>query len=286
MQARLRRLQADHEHIVRVLAGNRHIQLIKTEGAPPEKYTFAFNVQGLVPAGADSGTAASQHMAVRDWILELIGQRMEREADLLPWIPEDLREFARAHETDPKDDRELFVIARKRLLGLKWEVEKSDNSLRDELRPDCQELHFRRWLARKLNSEARGRYNVPQEPEIDLQQRPDLRFLNPRSSPVSLEAKLANLGWTVAELLERLENQLVGQYLRAHNSRYGVYAIGTIGEKEHWKHPETGALLQFSEVIGLISRRAEELVRTNPHIGGIEVIGIDFREPERHSNRK
>jgi ubiquitin-protein ligase len=63
MQARLRRLQADHEHIVRVLAGHRHIQLIKTEGVPPEKYTFAFNVQGLAPAGADSGTPISQHQA-------------------------------------------------------------------------------------------------------------------------------------------------------------------------------------------------------------------------------
>src|ERR1035438_2613540 len=63
MQARLRRLQADHEHIVRVLEGHRHIQLIKTEGVPPEKYTFAFNVQGLAPAGADSGTSVSQHQA-------------------------------------------------------------------------------------------------------------------------------------------------------------------------------------------------------------------------------
>jgi ubiquitin-protein ligase len=63
MQARLRRLLADREHIVRVLAGHRYIQLIKTEGVPPEKYTFAFYVQGLAPAGADSRTPVSQHQA-------------------------------------------------------------------------------------------------------------------------------------------------------------------------------------------------------------------------------
>jgi ubiquitin-protein ligase len=63
MQARLRRLQADHEHIVRVLAGHRHIQLVKTEGVPPEKYTFAFNVEGLAPFGTDSGTPVAQHQA-------------------------------------------------------------------------------------------------------------------------------------------------------------------------------------------------------------------------------
>ncbi|PWU18552.1 MAG: hypothetical protein C5B50_08790 [Verrucomicrobia bacterium] len=63
MQARLRRLQADYEQILRVLSGHHHIQLIKTEGVPPEKYTFAFNVHGLAPAGADGATPASEHKA-------------------------------------------------------------------------------------------------------------------------------------------------------------------------------------------------------------------------------
>ena len=63
MQARLRRLQADHENLLRVLAGHGHIQLIKTEGTPPEKYTFAFNVAGLAPVGTDRGTPVSRHQA-------------------------------------------------------------------------------------------------------------------------------------------------------------------------------------------------------------------------------
>jgi ubiquitin-protein ligase len=63
MQARLRRLHADYEQIQRVLAGHAHIQLLRIEGAPPEKYTFGFALQGLAPVGSDGTTPVSEHQA-------------------------------------------------------------------------------------------------------------------------------------------------------------------------------------------------------------------------------
>jgi hypothetical protein len=216
---------------------------------------------------------------VRDWIVNLLDQRLEREADLSPWLPRDLRDFAQKHEVDPKTDSELFAIACKRISELKLDVEKSANSLRDELSRDAKELHLRRWLARKLNERANHRYNVPQEPEIDLQQRPDLQFLRPGVPPVSIEVKLADLGWSINDLFERLENQLVGQYLRDHKSRHGIYVIGTLGRQHNWKHPQTGQLLDFNQVIGLVSARANEIVEGNPKIGNLFVVGIDFCGP-------
>jgi hypothetical protein len=218
---------------------------------------------------------------VRDWILNLLDQRLRREADFLPWTPTDLRNFAQHHEVDPKSDNELFAIAQKRIRELKCDVEESNNSLRDELPRDGKEIHLRRWLARKLNERANNRYSVPQEPEIDLQQRPDLWFLRPGLPPVPVEVKLADLGWSITDLIERLENQLVGQYLRDHQSRYGIYVIGTIGRQQHWKHPQTGQLLPFAEVIGLLSEQANKLMQNNPRIGNLAVIGIDFCEPKR-----
>ena len=153
--------------------------------------------------------------------------------------------------------------------------------MRDELPRDGKEIHLRRWLARKLNERANNRYNVPQEPEIDLQQRPDMQFLRAGLPPVQVEVKLADLGWSISDLIERLENQLVGQYLRDHKSRYGIYVIGTVGQQQHWKHPQTGQQLDFAEVIGLLSEKALELVQQNPRIGNLAVIGIDFCEPKR-----
>lgn len=220
-------------------------------------------------------------LPVRDWILNLLDQRLEREADPLPWTPTDLRSFALEHETDPKNDKELFAIACKRIRELKLNVEKSSNSLRDELHRDQKEIHLRRWLARKLNERSRNRYNVPQEPEIDLKQRPDLQFLRFSIGPVPVEAKLADLGWTVTDLLERLENQLVGQYLRDYKSRYGIYVIGFLGLKSHWEDPTTKQKLSFTEVMGLVSVKAKSIVETNPEVADLAIIGIDFSDPSK-----
>ena len=62
MNPRIRRLQADAEHIARVFGDHPHIRLIDSEGNPPEKYIFEFSVAGLVPA-ADGFTRGQTHRA-------------------------------------------------------------------------------------------------------------------------------------------------------------------------------------------------------------------------------
>ena len=217
----------------------------------------------------------------RDWILHLLDERVKIQANLPPWTPTDLRSFAREHEIDPKTDHDLFKIARKRLQEIKNDVEKSDNSLRDELRVGDEERKLRKWLTRKLNDRSRKRYTLPQEEEIDQEEKPDIRIENPNTNPVSVEVKWADR-WTLKQLLERLENQLVGQYLRSHNTRFGVYALGMIGYKDrkHWKDPNTGGLLTFQQVLEIIERRAKALVTERSDVEDIAVIGIDFRPPE------
>jgi len=63
MQARLRRLNADHENVLKVFSEHPYIRLIKAEGAPPDRYTFAFQVEGLIPAGEESFTPGAPHQA-------------------------------------------------------------------------------------------------------------------------------------------------------------------------------------------------------------------------------
>jgi len=63
MNARLRRLSADYEMVQRVFANHPNVRLIKTEGTPPEKYTFALQVEGLAPEGEDSFVPCPLHQA-------------------------------------------------------------------------------------------------------------------------------------------------------------------------------------------------------------------------------
>jgi len=80
-------------------------------------------------------------------------------------------------------------------------------------------------------------------------------------------------------LLERLENQLIGQYLRSCNCCYGIYLLGMIGRKKHWQHPETNEMLSFEQVVTMVKIRTKELVGQSDHIQAIEVAIVDFRPP-------
>lgn len=182
---------------------------------------------------------------LRDWIEHLIEEWIVAHADMPEWNPSDIRSFEKNYEVDPITDRDLFRITQNRLRDIKNDVEKSDNSLREEVPIDGKEAVLRRWLARKLKERSYGRYIVPQEEEIDQQDKPDLRIENPKTAPVSIEIKWAD-NWTLAVLLERLENQLIGQYLRAHNSRYGVYLLGMIGRRGHWESLDGTGELSWS----------------------------------------
>lgn len=208
----------------------------------------------------------------RDWIRHLLDQYLRQRSDGPAWQALDLRKFSADYEISPRNEADLYAIARRRLLDVKDHVELDDNSPRNELREGDVETVLRSWLARKLVERSREQYDLIQEEEVD-RGNPDLRFHRTGLGPVSVEIKWAHR-WTADELLERLENQLVGQYMRASDARYGVYLIGRIGSQQHWKYG--GKRLTFDELMKLLESRASELQRTRPEIYGLSVISIDF----------
>ena len=63
MQARLRRLQADYQRVQAVFTRHPFIRLIQVQGAPPDKYTIAYDLQGLVPVGEETFQESRTHQA-------------------------------------------------------------------------------------------------------------------------------------------------------------------------------------------------------------------------------
>lgn len=212
----------------------------------------------------------------QDWITHLIEQHLAQRVDLPPMKVDDFRTFSEGLETNPRNDTELFRIACWRLQDIKHEVEQTENSLREEVHKDWDEAALRRWFQRKLNERSRQRYNIPQEAEIDFGQKPDLRFEYPGIPAVPVELKWAE-NWTAPELLERLENQLVGQYLRAYNVRYGIYLLGYIGRQQQWNHPTEKRYIDFSELVRLLEDKALEIEKTCHDVVEIRVVAVDFR---------
>ena len=215
----------------------------------------------------------------RDFLLHLIDVRKRRRADMLPWSPKDIRDFEADFEIDPKTDSDLSKMVLRRLNDIRHDVEVSDQSIRRDLHPDDDERRLRQWLATQLSKRSNNKYIVPQEIEIDRQERPDIRVEHPSvRGAISIEVKLMDR-WSLNQLQERLENQLLGQYMRDRNSRFGVYFLGYVKERSHWEDHASGRNINYEEVIQILTKQAFDLCSKRNDVAGIAVVGVDFIDP-------
>lgn len=61
MNVRLRRLYADHKHVLKVFENHPNIKLLEVKGDPPERYIFEFLLNGLVDDDDDKVTTIETH---------------------------------------------------------------------------------------------------------------------------------------------------------------------------------------------------------------------------------
>jgi hypothetical protein len=155
----------------------------------------------------------------------------------------------------------------------RW-VEVGEDSPRREVHAEDNEAGFRDWLRRRLNETARGRYVVPPEWEI-VGGRPDLRLVIPDAAPVSLELKIAD-NWTLQELLDGLEKQLIGAYLRDSRARYGIYVLALFNRERKWEPLEKGLRMDWEQMLDVLRKRLNEILASRIDIAGIEIVLIHF----------
>jgi len=209
-----------------------------------------------------------------DYVWHLLEKHREQLADGRPWRTRDIRVFAADYERDPQTDADLFRIGLRRLGDLKQWVETGEDSPRKEVHRDDHEAGFRDWLRRRLNETARGRYVVPPEWEI-VGGRPDLRLVIPDTAPVSLELKIAD-EWSLQELLDGLEKQLVGIYLRDHRARYGIYVLALFKGTRTWESLEASPRIDSEQMLAVLQSRAQEILATRVDIAGLEIVLLHF----------
>jgi hypothetical protein len=195
-----------------------------------------------------------------------------------PWTEAQVAEFGITHEKDPETGDALFDIVVDRLRSIKDDTEKGDFSDRGLFPPDLAEAVMQKWLAGRLERESHGRYSIVRETEVDLKKKPDIRVHHPRAGYVSVEIKPVDKRYTFRELKAALEGQLVGQYMRAACSRYGILVVGML-KRRKWRADDGGGNMDFAELISKINTRAQEIVLESQDIDDLSVIGIDFTEP-------
>ena len=208
----------------------------------------------------------------KDRLLNLAERRAEADADFGAWPPEQVAEFGRDAERSPETQKALFEIAVSRLDDIRFSFEEGDDSEASLWRKAEDELELRRAIASRLMLVSRNRYTTGSEEEFADKSRTDIRLHNPKvDARIPIEIKIAGK-WSANELRERMENQLVGQYLR--EAHYGIFLLvnrGAEGDKKYWR---PGKKLSFSTLIQWL--RDESGTLLNEHVQGVEVIGIDL----------
>ncbi|TPG15362.1 DUF1134 domain-containing protein [Sphingomonas oligophenolica] len=117
---------------------------------------------------------------------------------------------------------------------------------------------------------------MPQEEELADAKRPDLRVHGTGfDAPVPIEIKLAER-WTGPRLVERLENQLCGDYLRDVRSGRGVMLLYHRKADRHWSMPDGTKAMTLDELVAALRRHWSAISQRYPGVEEIEVIGIDL----------
>lgn len=210
----------------------------------------------------------------KDYILHLLDEKAEKDAEPAAWRAQDVAVFMHKHETPPRSADDLFRIALKRLEQIKDSVENTDFSQRRDLRPGDPEETLQAWLARELEKSGKEIYSVVREPEVDRKKKPDIRLFTVGLNPVTIEVKWAH-DWSYNELEEALHKQLVGQYMKANSSRHGILALATFDAKRQWQ-PPGGTMINFRQLLEILKDQANTVVKGRTDIDGLEIVGIDF----------
>jgi hypothetical protein len=221
----------------------------------------------------------AQHHPDKDsieWYAVNAKRRAEEDAENEPWQPGDIGHFAEEAERNPRNHCELFEMTVSRLHDLKADLEDGDTSIAEILQSVQDETKHRNVIGRWLRERSLGRYNVPQEEELTDAKRPDIRIHGfGFDGPVPIELKIADK-WSPTQLIERLNNQLCGDYLRDIRSNRGIFLLVYRGTKTYWKHPVSGTHLNFYDLVLLLETEARAIEAKDNKIESIEIVGIDL----------
>ena len=217
-------------------------------------------------------------------MLVLAEQRAETDTEHREWLPEEVDAFAAEAERTPRTQEDLFKLALSRLDDVKLDLEDGDESEASLLRRVKNEVELRKVIANRLRFSAAGKYTTGSEEELANAKRTDIRLHHPEvGARIPIELKIADARhWSAVKLRKKLEEQLADQYLR--EARYGIFLLvrcGRRGDRPDWPHPALNTTFDFAGLTAWLQEEARELLRSNPSIDGLEVVGIDLTRRDR-----
>lgn len=195
--------------------------------------------------------------------LYLAHQRAESDSEFAPWMSEDVARFESEHTFAPQSSQDLCRhavaiienIAQKSMTG-QFQQGRTLAELGDE-------KLVQGWIADRFESVAGKRFSVVRESHVADEKEPDITLLvTTTQATAPIEIKVAEK-WSVPDLEKALQKQLVGQYLRDADHRWGVLLLVHIEKKARgWRRGNK--YLSFNELVEHLKRRAARIAGRLP----------------------
>ena len=219
---------------------------------------------------------------LRDRLRLIARQRAATDAEFTPFDSRAVVALGERYEMPPNDGNGLFAIMMDRLDDLAHDLAHDDFSDRRTVRSINDEHEIQRTLSRRIKDMAKGAYRVMREDEVADAKRPDIRLatVGGVDRKVVLEVKIADKGWSLADLEHALRTQLAGQYLRHENCTGGCLLLIYRREKKYWVHPVSKKRLAFSDVVGNLRETARTLEHEHQHRIRVGVFGLDLTDEQ------
>ena len=255
-----------------------HVRIDGTQAARTQLLQLLCGIPGKPTYDALIRLSESQSPGnFKDYLLNQADSHAENDAAPQEWTAAQVAEFGRDAEKNPETQQDLFDIAVSRLDDIKFDLEEGDDSEASLWQKADDEIELRRSIANRLRLISRDRYTTGSEEELADRTRTDIRLHHPKvDARIPVEIKIAGK-WSANELRERMENQLVGQYLR--EACYGIFLLvnrGADRDKKSWRHDGN---LSFSTLVQWLKDESRTLL--NERVQDIEVIGIDLTRRAR-----
>ena len=191
------------------------------------------------------------------------------------WSAEDVCGFESTHLTAPHTPRDLQRLVIRRLNDFNYDLSNSDFSNGAHLAALPHETDVQIWIADELRKNQGRAYSVEREPELVAGKKPDIRFeAKATNARVQMEVKVAN-DWTLPQLEDALQVQLVEQYLRDRRNHYGILLLVLKEPRKRGWRSADGSNWGFEKVVRHLRRTARAIAVASTNAPQAEIVVVD-----------
>jgi len=237
--------------------------LLNCKGAEAWAVKLEFSKDPLVSHFKDRALAIAEEKLAEEWDTSLFDEagiaRLEGEYEFAPLTRMDMADLLEDRLADLDD---LLL---------------QDGSPRELWRSTSQERLLRREIARSIQQMAKTAYIVNQEAVTGDEKETDIRLRSSASTQEGvIELKVAENGYSVNDLREALETQLLHKYLAPEHRRVGCLLI-SISSDRYWLHPDDKHKMDIIELVELLNAQARDLLNSMTGDVFLFVKALDLR---------